>query len=133
MLCLALNYGNGQMLLKDIARIEDISEKYLSQIIIPLKAAGLVSSLRGAKGGYILAKPASQITLKEIVEALEGSLDLVDCIANPFDCPRVSICVARDLWMEMGMQMNRTLKNITLADLVKRCREKEENAVMYNI
>ena len=67
MLELAGNYGKGQVLLKDIARNEGISEKYLSLIIIPLRTAGLVQSTRGAHGGYSLAKPPGEITLKDIV------------------------------------------------------------------
>ena len=67
MLELGLNYGKEPLLLREIAASQEISEKYLSQIIIPLKAAGLVNSFRGARGGYILAKPPKQITLNDIV------------------------------------------------------------------
>lgn len=133
MVYLGLHHGKGQILLREIATNENISEKYLSQIIIPLKAAGLVKSFRGAQGGYILAKPLNQITLKEIVESLEGSFDLVECTKNLANCTRIQKCITRELWMELGETISHTLQNITLFDLVKRCREREESAVMYNI
>ena len=72
MLELALSHGKGPIFLKDIARRQEISDKYLSQIIIPLKSAGLVSSHRGAHGGYVLQREPARITIREIVEVLEG-------------------------------------------------------------
>src|SRR4030067_739218 len=88
MLALGVKSNQGPIFLKDIARSEEISEKYLSQIIIPLKAKGLVSTFRGAHGGYILARRASEIRLREIVEPLEGDLCLVDCVTLPEVCDR---------------------------------------------
>ncbi len=73
MLALADHYGMGTLYLKDIAAAEEISEKYLSLLVIPLKSAGLIHSIRGAHGGYTLAKAPSQINLGEIMEALEGA------------------------------------------------------------
>lgn len=133
MLELALNNGKGQVLLKDIAREEDISEKYLSLIIIPLKSAGLVTSTRGAHGGYALAKPPSTITLREIVEVLEGDTCLVDCVKNPDACPRVDTCASRDLWVVLSGKISETLGSITLADLAGKSRDKGEKAGMYHI
>ncbi|MFA5284396.1 MAG: Rrf2 family transcriptional regulator, partial [Smithellaceae bacterium] len=83
MTVLAQNYGKGPVFLKDIAKGENISEKYLSLIIIPLRGVGLINSVRGAHGGYNLSKEPSQITLKEIVDVLEGDCSLVDCVKNP--------------------------------------------------
>ena len=80
MVALALNYGQGSALLKDIARREGISEKYLGQIIIPLKASGLVVSHRGAHGGYALARAPEGITVKDVVEAIEGAIAPVPCV-----------------------------------------------------
>src|SRR4030042_540461 len=82
MVALALNYGKDPVFLKDIAKGENISEKYLSLIIIPLRGVNLVNSVRGAHGGYNLSKEPSQITLKEIVDVLEGECSLVDCVKN---------------------------------------------------
>ncbi|MDY6933133.1 MAG: Rrf2 family transcriptional regulator [Spirochaetota bacterium] len=130
---LGLHYGKGPVFLKDIAKNEEISEKYLSQIMITVKSAGFVNSFRGAQGGYILARHPAEITLKEIVEALEGRFDLVECVNNPSSCKRESICVTRDIWVEVGKMIAQVLNSITLEDLVKRCREKQEKYGMYNI
>jgi Rrf2 family protein len=133
MLALALNYGKGALFLKGIAEREEISEKYLSQIVIPLKAKGLVSSLRGAHGGYTLTRSPGKVTVKEIVEALEGNLNMVECLSNPSGCKRVSACVARSVWLKLGEKMKETLGSISLEDLVKLCRGKEEKVAVYNI
>ena len=93
MLALGASEQKSPIFLKDIARSEEISEKYLSQIIIPLKAQGLVTPFRGAHGGYILSRPASQIKLREIIEPLEGDLCLVDCVTNAEVCHRSTECI----------------------------------------
>ena len=119
MLELALNYHKGNVYLKDVAREEDISEKYLSHLVIPLKANGLISSSRGAHGGYRLAKSPSCITVKDIVQTLEGNLSPVECIKNPSVCKRVPGCVTRDVWKKLDEKISDTLNSITLEDLVK--------------
>ncbi len=133
MLDLALNSTKGSVFLKDIAKEEEISEKYLSLIIIPLKAAGLVNSMRGAHGGYTLAKPASDITLKEIVDVLEGETCLVDCVKNPSACSRSDTCASRDLWTILSDNISQTLGSVTLDDLVRKSREKGLSGAMYHI
>lgn len=124
MLDLAVNKDKGQIFLKDIAREEAISEKYLSLIIIPLKGAGLVNSTRGARGGYSLARDPARITLKEIVDALEGGTCLVDCVKNSSSCPRSGCCASRDLWAVVSRSISEALDSMTLEDLAKRSREK---------
>jgi Rrf2 family protein len=133
MVALALNYGKGPVFLKDIAKGENISEKYLSLIIIPLRRVGLVNSIRGAYGGYSLAKEPSQTTMKEIVDVLEGDCSLVDCVKNPSICPRVPICASHDIWAIIGGKISETLSSITLDMLVKMNQEKAGNAMMHNI
>jgi Rrf2 family protein len=133
MAALALNYGQSPVFLKDIAKGENISEKYLSLIIIPLRGVGLVNSIRGAHGGYRLAKDPSQITMKEIVDVLEGDCSLVDCVNNPSTCPRVAICASHDIWAIIGGKISETLSSITLDMLVKMNQEKAGNAMMLNI
>ena len=86
MLSLALHYDKGTLALKSIAREQDISEKYLEQIINPLTKSGLVKSYRGAQGGYILTREPKDITIGEVLRILEGSLSPVDCVHNPM-CP----------------------------------------------
>jgi Rrf2 family protein len=120
MIALALNSGGAPRFLKDIARSEDISEKYLSQIIIPLKSHGLVTTFRGAHGGYLLGRPAAEITLRDIIEPLEGDLGLVDCVANAGVCDRSSECVTRGVWTEMSALLLGFLESISLDELTKR-------------
>ena len=109
MLELALNYGNGPVLLKDIARRQEISEGYLEHLLPPLKAAGLVNSRRGPHGGYMLAKTPSEITLREVVQVLEGSLSPAECVDTPSVCQRVHSGVARDIWKKLGEKISHTL------------------------
>ena len=134
MLDLSLHYGEGPILLKDIAKREHISESYLEQIILSLKAAGLVNSTRGARGGFILTRPPSQIRLIEVMQVSEGSTAPVECVLDPEVCSHASLCVTRDIWSEMTKAMNGILESTTLQDLVKRQREKEQpKADMYYI
>jgi Rrf2 family protein len=133
MTALARNYGKDPVFLKDIAKGENISEKYLSLIIIPLRGVGLVNSVRGAYGGYNLSKDPSEITLKEIVDVLEGDCSLVDCVKNPSSCSRISTCASHDIWAIIGEKITETLSSITLDKLAKMNQEKEENNIMQNI
>lgn len=134
MLNLALGYGRGPILLKDIAKREDISEKYLSQIVIPLKAQGLVNSFRGAHGGYTLAKHPSQTTAREIIEILEGGLILVDGVNGTNFRKKVSVSVTHEIWERIQGSIAETLNSLTLQDLIERYNEKDsKQSLMYNI
>lgn len=124
---LALHYGDGPIYLKDIAERQGISAKYLWQLINPLKVTKLITSTRGAHGGYILGREPERISLKEILDILEGSLCLVDCVDNPSICERASSCVSRDIWREVSKGMRQTLENTTLAEMVKRQKEKRQD------
>ena len=130
---LAENFGKKPVFLKDIAKREEISEKYLSIIIIPLRGAGLIQSTRGAHGGYTLVKRPEEISVQDIFDALEGKICLVDCVDNPQECPRVGICPTRDTWSVLGEKIRETLNSVTLADLVKTRREKAGNNIMSYI
>lgn len=118
--------NNSAIFLKDIAASEEISEKYLSLIVIPLKAAGLIKSLRGAHGGYILSRNPKDINLCDVVETLEGRTCLVKCVSQPDSCKRSVICPTRDVWIDLGNTIRETLKKVTLADLVYLKKEKAE-------
>jgi Rrf2 family protein len=130
---LADNFDKKPVFLKDIAKREEISEKYLSIIVIPLRGAGLIQSTRGAHGGYTLAKRPEEISVQDIFDALEGKICLVDCVENPQECPRVGICPTRDIWSVLGEKIRETLNSVTLADLVKTRREKAGNNIMSYI
>jgi len=134
MLELASHYGEGPIELKEIAKKENISLKYLEQVINPLRAAGLVRSIRGSKGGYSLAKPPSEICLYDVVETLEGPLNLLECLRDSKVCQKVPSCVTRDIWREVSEAISKIFYSITLEDMVNRKRDKEErNSPMYQI
>ncbi len=133
MVDLARHYGNGPIPLKDIAQREEISEKYLWNLVGPLKTIGLIRSTRGSYGGFGLAKPPSDINMREIVRALEGSLCLVKCVDDPVVCNRVKICVTRDLWSTLSNNIMRTLEAITLKDMVESYERKVVPNFMYEI
>ena len=125
---LASRFGGGPIELKEIARSQEISIKYLEQVIIPLRTAGIVKSVRGSKGGYSLAKPPSEIRLFDVVETLEGPFCLVDCIKDRNLCKRSEFCVARDVWIEVSEALHKVLKAITLDQMVRRKIEKENGS-----
>lgn len=127
MLDLALNDDDRPVLMKDLAGRQGLSEKYLGNLVPPLKAAGLVRSVRGARGGYLLSKRPEEISLKDIVSALEGSLCLVDCVDEPDRCSRSASCVARDVWHEASRNISRVLEEITLETMVRRCGERDQS------
>lgn len=134
MLDLACHYGNGPILLKDVAKRQNISLKYLDRILLSLKSVGLVKALRGAKGGYSLSLSPGQITLKQVIEAFDGPVQLVECINDKNYCQRVNTCATHDIWSELGKAIEATLKSTTLEDLIIRSREKKKSSdAMYYI
>ena len=130
MLDLALHHGEGPVLLKDISRRQGISEKYLGNLIHPLKTMGLVNSYRGAHGGYMLAKAPAEVTLKDIMRILEGSMCLVACVDDPVSCERAPGCIAREIWSEATRNIARTFESMTLETMVKRHRKKEKSMAL---
>ena len=121
MIDVALNQANGPVTLNDIAERQSISVKYLWQVINPLKTAGYLSVTRGAKGGYVLGQRPEEISMLEVLTTLEGPVSLVKCITCQDDCTRIHSCAARTVWMEVNKTVEKTLKNITLAELLLRC------------
>ncbi|MFA6568001.1 MAG: Rrf2 family transcriptional regulator [Victivallales bacterium] len=130
---LALDYGKGLSLLRNIAKKEELSEKYLSLIVIPLKAQNLIVSGRGAKGGYMLAKAPALITMKEIVETLDGEVSVSECIGNPKKCGRFPGCITRDVWKILDEKIQATLEAITLQDLVDKYNMEKNPSANYEI
>jgi len=136
---LILNLGqhyNGRkvpVILSKVAEEEEISIRYLEQIIIPLRINKLVKSVRGAGGGYILSRQPSKINLMEIIEAMEGPISLVDCVDDSDYCHRIPICAAHEIWKEASFRLREFFKKTTLQDLMKisnmktHVREKREN------
>lgn len=127
MLDMALRCNGEPIRLGDIAKRQAIPLKYLEQIIIPLKKAGYVRSIRGPKGGHILAKSPFEITVGEVVALLEGGIKLTKCTAQPDLCVRSDTCVARFLWKEATEAIVQRLDTVTFMDLVNRSEGMEEN------
>ncbi len=121
MLNLARHYlpDKKYVVLKSISDEEEIPIRYLEQIIIPLKLNKLIKSMRGSGGGYVLARPPSQIKISEIILALEGPLTLVDCVEDANYCPRAPSCATRKVWARASQLLFDYFNNLTLADLVK--------------
>jgi Rrf2 family protein len=130
MLNLATRYKeDGEtIILKSISEEENISIRYLEQIIIPLKINKLVKSTRGAGGGYTLARAPSKINLREILHALEGTCCLVECVEDPASCERLPTCTTYDIWKDATQLLKAYFENITLADLVKISEKKHKKA-----
>ncbi len=119
MVNLARNYGQGYSLLKNIAKSEAISEKYLSLIVIPLRSTGLLNSIRGSKGGYMLARQPSEISIKNIMDILEEDLNLLENIKKEEDFVSPNEKISRDLWLGLGEKIKKYLGSITLKDLIE--------------
>lgn len=130
MMNLARNYGQGYSLLKNIAKSEGISEKYLSLIVIPLKSTGFLSTIRGSRGGYMLARPPSEISIKNIMDTLEEDLNLLERIKKE-EYISPSEKISRDLWLGLGDRIKNYLDSITLKDLIETY-EKENKGVAIN-
>lgn len=122
------------MLLKDIAKKQDLSEKYLSKLVIPLKTAKLINSTRGAHGGYIVTRPPENITVREVVEALEGDLCPVECVKDSNVCKRSETCPTRDVWSLLEKEISKALENVSLQSIIEAHNEKRRSdALLYII
>ena len=131
MVALALNYGSGISLLKEVSRREGISEKYLGQIIMPLKNAGLVVSQRGSRGGYALARAPESVTVKDVVEAMEGSITAPPVAEEPR--PSATAGAADRVWKQLAQAIERSLSSFTLAGLAREARRQAGPAGSYDI
>ena len=120
----ALNSDGGPVLLRDIAKRQDISAQYLEHLVAPLIRAGILRSIRGARGGIVLAKPPEEIGLSRVIEVLEGSVAPVECVDNAALCARSDECVTRDVWVEIKAAVVGVLEPLSLKDLMDRQRAK---------
>jgi Rrf2 family iron-sulfur cluster assembly transcriptional regulator len=115
---LASNYNHGPILMKTISENQGISKNYLENIFIPLRLGGLIKTVRGPGGGYILARPPGEIHLNEIYNCLEGTTDIVDCTLAGKNCDKAATCRTKILWDEIGKTIENTLARYTLEDLI---------------
>ena len=134
MLVLALREHSGPVMIRTIADDQALPVNYLEQLMSQLRKTNLVSALRGPHGGYVLARPSSDINLAEIVEALEGQLTLTEC-PGPGCCGQPEACVVSEVWQEAAEALTGSLRRTTLAALAERARDKASSnaALMYNI
>lgn len=123
MVYLAKHTNEGPVKRKDISREESIPTQYLENILLSLRKMGLITTLRGASGGFVLSKPADSITLSEIVEGLEGPLIATECVLNPEICKKKNGCEANILWTRIYKAIRNILVSMTLSDLVNIRRE----------
>jgi Rrf2 family protein len=122
MLELALHYHDGTRPLSagEIAARQQLSTKYLEQLLVSLQSAGLVRSVRGTHGGHVLARPPDQITLREIYRVFEGTEGFAKCITCPEACDRTDVCVTQAIWDRMYAASMEILESTTLGDLARR-------------
>ncbi|MDK2823148.1 MAG: Rrf2 family transcriptional regulator, cysteine metabolism repressor [Clostridia bacterium] len=132
---LAQNYGSGPIPLNSIAQRNSISEHYLEQLIAVLRKAGLVKSVRGAQGGYILSKSPEAITIGDIIRVLEGPIAPVDCVSEeePEPCNNAEFCVTRSIWARVRDSVADVLDSITLADMLEEEKKRRDESYMYYI
>ena len=115
---LAVHFGDGPQSIKLIAERQAIPEAYLEQLIAVLRREKLVISNRGAQGGYRLAREPKEITVGDVLRALEGGLNLVDCLLEEDSCGKTCACPSRIVWMKIRDGLNRVVDGITLQDMI---------------
>ena len=112
------NWGNGPLSIREVSRRQEISEKYLEQIILQLSRAGLVKSIRGAQGGYVLTAPPEEISAGQVLRAVEGSLSPVECVDDGSECQKVDQCVTCELWRRIKGAVDNVVDSTSIGDLM---------------
>lgn len=115
MITLAKKYRQGPLSLRQIAKQKKLPFKYLEQVVMPLRESGLIGAKEGKGGGYFLKKSPKKISIAQIVEILEGPVEVGYCVG----CPKAAICGQKDIWTEVGDKVRKTIEDKTLADLIK--------------
>lgn len=110
--------GEHPRLMKDICEAEDLSEKFTSRLVIPLREAGMITSTRGKSGGFRLAKSPKEITLLDIIETLQGPVALIDCVGELSACERSTSCAAHKVWGRVNDSIRKTFQKVTLNSLL---------------
>jgi Rrf2 family protein len=118
MLELTINYGKGPISMSEISKNQNIPIKYLEQLIIPLKRDGLISSVRGPKGGHMLSKPPEKIYLWEVLKLLESKLSIVDCVSDETVCDHSAGCPIRPVWGKAFTAMMEVFNETSLCDVL---------------
>jgi len=119
---LGVSYNGNRVLLRDIAKRQAVSVKYLENIFATLRRANIVKGVRGAKGGYTLARDASDITMYDIVLAMQGFISPIGCVDNASSCAMSDECLAHDIWSEVSEAVSNVLKKFTIEQVIKKHR-----------
>lgn len=114
---LALNQGETPVSIKSISQRQNISEYYLEQLFAPLRRAKVIKSIRGAQGGYVLNKEPSKITVLDIMNILEGPVEISECLDNT-DCSNIDCCATRTVWVKIKNSIDSVMESITLQDIL---------------
>lgn len=132
---LAIHHGEGPIPLKSIAERQGISEHYLEQLAAVLRRAKLIKSVRGAQGGYMLTRKPEDITIGDILRALEGPLAPADCVieGDHVECDYAACCVTRSVWEKIRNGLNKVVDSITLQDMCDEARKNNTGNLMYYI
>jgi len=109
--------ANKPVNLTEIAKSTSVSKRYLEQLVIPLKHASLIRGVSGKEGGYLLAKPAEEIRVGDIIEASIGPINIVDCVDDPESCMKTEWCECRALYVMLNRRIQDAFNSVTLADL----------------
>jgi len=125
---IALHYDKGPVTLNDISERQDVSRKYLGQIVNQLLAAGILESIRGPRGGYVMGRSPKKTKVGEIIRALDGPLAPVRCVDKSNLCDRTSTCATREVWEKLKESLESVVDNITIADLMTRQRELDKSS-----
>jgi Rrf2 family protein len=134
MLVLAMHEGDDPVMTKEIAEKQNLPVTYLEQLMLTLRKAGLVNATRGAKGGYVLARDPKEIPLIEIVEVLEGPLDIADCADVPSCCLDPNACALKDIFTRANKALYGVFEEVSLAQLAEDQANREASLVpMYHI
>lgn len=129
---LARHYGEGPVPSAQVAASQHIPENYLNQLLLVLRNAGLVKSLRGPSGGHMLARSPAEINLGEALTALEGPLQAMDCVSPDFtDCCLLEVCVIRDVWREVKLATDEVLYSTSLQELLQSRAQRQEHLMYY--
>lgn len=118
MLDLAEHDGDKPRMISQICKAQNLSPKYVSRLVIALRKSGMIYSIRGAGGGYKLKRKPMHITLLEIVEAMEGPISIVGCVACPKSCAKSGDCAARRTWCSLNKRIRGVFEHITLQDIL---------------
>ncbi|MBS1370649.1 MAG: Rrf2 family transcriptional regulator [Lentisphaeria bacterium] len=118
LLDLALHTGEAPRMIRAIAQSQQISEKYISRLIIDLRRAGFVSSVRGVQGGFRLARRPESITVLDVIEVMEGPVGIVDCVLAPDHCRRQKSCAALEIWTRLNRRIRSEFASVTLQEII---------------